>query len=74
MAKRLSVRAAATRCGIPAGVVTRAVESGELRAVVVVTETGKRRSYIHPDDVDAWIVTLSNDSRQENRSSARKQG
>lgn len=53
--KRLSVRAVALKYGLPAGVVARAVASGDLLAVVILTDTGRERSYISPEDAEQWF-------------------
>lgn len=53
--KRLSVRAVAMRYGLPPAVVSRAVNAGELPAVVVTTQTGRERAYISPDDAENWF-------------------
>jgi hypothetical protein len=55
----MSVRAVATAYGIPARVVSRAIISGELFAVLTKTETGRERAYISAADADAWFKTLS---------------
>jgi hypothetical protein len=57
--RRMSVRAVATAYGIPARVVSRAISSGELLAVVTTTETGRERAYIASADAAAWFETLS---------------
>ena len=53
--KRLSIRAVAIRYGLPPAAVSRAVNAGELPAVVVTTETGRERAYISPDDAEHWF-------------------
>lgn len=61
--KRMSVRAVARAHGIPARTVSRAVESGSLPAVKTVTETGRERVYISPEDAQQWVnglVVISN--------------
>jgi hypothetical protein len=43
--------------------VSRAVESGSLPAVKTVTETGRERVYISPEDAQQWVnglVVISN--------------
>jgi hypothetical protein len=57
--RRMSVRAVATAYGIPARVISRAISSGELRAVVTTTETGRERAYIAAADAATWFETLS---------------
>ena len=66
-AKRLSIRAVAIRYGLPPAVVSRAVASGDLPAVLVTTATGRERAYISPDDAEHWFnerlsVSASNSS------------
>lgn len=56
--RRMSIRAVAMTYGIPARVVTRAIESGELPALKTKTATGRERAYISAPDVDMWIETL----------------
>lgn len=56
--KRMSVRAVARAHGIPARTVSRAVESGSLPAVKTVTETGRERVYISPEDAQQWVSSL----------------
>lgn len=56
--KRMSVRAVARTHGIPARTVSRAVESGSLPAVKTVTETGRERVYISPEDAQQWVNGL----------------
>lgn len=56
--KRLSIRAVALAYGIPARTVSRAVESGSLPAVKTVTETGRERVYISPEDAQQWVSGL----------------
>lgn len=61
--KRMSIRAVALAHGIPARTVSRAVESGSLSAVRTVTETGRERVYISPEDAQQWVnglVVISN--------------
>ena len=53
--KRVSIRAVAMRYGLPPAVVSRAIASGDLPAVVVSTETGRERAYISPDDAEHWF-------------------
>ena len=56
--KRMSVRAVARAHGMPARTVSRAVESGSLPAVRTVTETGRERVYISPEDAQQWVDGL----------------
>jgi hypothetical protein len=56
--KRMSIRAVARTHGIPARTVSRAVESGSLAAVRTVTETGRERVYISPEDAQHWVDGL----------------
>jgi len=56
--RRMSIRNVAITYGIPARTVSRAVASGELRAVVTRTETGRERVYISADDAQQWFSTL----------------
>lgn len=57
--RRLSIRGVAMTYGIPAGTVSRAVDSGELPAVKTTTETGRERAYISRDDAQTWFDSLS---------------
>lgn len=57
--RRLSIRAVATTYGIPARTVSRAVSSGELPAIVTITETGRERAYISADDAAEWFDSLT---------------
>lgn len=58
--RRLSIRAVAMAYGIPARTVSRAVASGQLPALVTITETGRERVYIAPDDAATWFESLAN--------------
>lgn len=55
----MSIRAVATTYGIPARVVARAIDTGELPAVLTVTETGRERAYISANDAATWFESLS---------------
>lgn len=44
--------------GLPARVVARAVETGDLPAVRTITETGRERVYILPEDAQSWFRSL----------------
>lgn len=57
--RRMSIRSVALTYGIPARTVSRAVSSGELPAVLTVTETGRERAYISYEDADSWFKSLS---------------
>lgn len=63
--RRLSIRAVAMTYGIPARAVSRAVASGQLPALVTITETGRERVYISPDDAAAWFDSLANVARDK---------
>ena len=56
--RRMSIRNVALTYGIPARTVSRAVDSGDLPAVLTTTETGRERAYISTDDADRWFATL----------------
>jgi hypothetical protein len=56
--RRMSVRSVATTYGIPARTVSRAVNSGELPAVITKTETGRERFYISMEDAERWFTSL----------------
>lgn len=56
--RRMSIRNVALTYGIPARTVSRAVNSGELPAVVTKTETGRERAYISIEDAERWFATL----------------
>lgn len=56
--RRMSIRNVALTYGIPARTVSRAVNSGELPAVVTKTETGRERAYISSEDAERWFATL----------------
>lgn len=56
--KRMSIRNVALTYGIPSRAVARAVDSGDLPAVKIATETGRERSYIAKADADAWFSAL----------------
>lgn len=56
--RRLSIRGVAMMYGLPARVVARAVESGDLAAVRTITETGRERVYILPEDAHGWFMSL----------------
>lgn len=51
--------------GIPARIVSRAISSGELPAVVTVTETGRERAYISYEDAARWFDSLSKATPKE---------
>lgn len=53
--KRVSIRAISIKYGLPPAVVSRAITSGELSAVLVTTETGRERAYIAPEDAEHWF-------------------
>lgn len=44
--------------GLPKGVIYRAVESGQLPAVKIITETGQERLYIAESDAKVWFSSL----------------
>jgi hypothetical protein len=54
----MSIRNVAMTYGIPPRVVSRAVEAGELPAVLTKTETGRERAYILSQDAERWFITL----------------
>ena len=56
--RRMSIRNVAMTYGIPPRVVSRAVSTGELPAVLTKTETGRERAYILNDDAERWFTTL----------------
>lgn len=56
--RRMSIRNVALTYGIPARVVSRAIESGELLAVKTTTETGRERAYVSQVDAEAWFTSL----------------
>ena len=56
--KRMSIRNVANTYGLPTRVVARAVDSGELKAAKITTETGRERSYIAKTDADSWFQSL----------------
>lgn len=60
--KRMSIRNVANTFGLPARVVARAVESGELKAAKITTETGRERSYISKNDAETWFESLFTDT------------
>lgn len=57
--RRMSIRAVALDYGIPARVVSRAVDNGELAALKTITETGRVRAYISREDVDLWLSSIT---------------
>lgn len=57
--RRISIRNVAMTYGIPARVVSRAVATGELPAVLTITETGRERAYISMDDAAEWFESLT---------------
>jgi hypothetical protein len=63
--RRMSIRSVAIAYGIPARVVARAVSTGQLPAVVTLTETGRERAYISHEDAAEWFTTLSLATREE---------
>jgi hypothetical protein len=63
--KRMSIRNVALTYGLPSRVVARAVESGELKAIKTVTETGRERSYIAKSDAEIWFSSLFSDNGVE---------
>ena len=56
--RRMSIRNVAMTYGIPARVVTRAVDLGELPAVKTTTETGRQRVYVSYEDAERWFNSL----------------
>jgi hypothetical protein len=54
----MSIRNVAMTYGIPPRVVSRAVSTGELPAVLTKTETGRERAYILSEDAEHWFTTL----------------
>lgn len=59
--RRLSVRGIATKHGVPTGAVLRAIESGELSAVMIKTPSGQERYHIAEEDAERWIESLRTD-------------
>lgn len=59
--RRLSVRGIAIKHGIPAGGILRAIESGELPAVMIKTPSGQERYHIAEEDAACWIESLRTD-------------
>lgn len=57
--RRMSIRSVAMTYGIPARIVSRAIQAGELPAVLTVTETGRERAYISYEDAAKWFDSLS---------------
>lgn len=57
--RRMSVRAVAMTYGIPARTVSRAIDKGELPAIITVTETGRERAYISSNDAADWFESLA---------------
>jgi hypothetical protein len=57
--RRLSIRAVALKYGLPTRAVARAVASGDLPAALTLTETGRTRAYISPEDADLWFQSLN---------------
>jgi hypothetical protein len=45
--------------GLPARTVSRAIESGELQAIITTTETGRERAYISSADAANWFESLA---------------
>jgi hypothetical protein len=54
----MSVRAVAMTYGLPARTVSRAIENGELFAIITKTETGRERAYISSADAAAWFDAM----------------
>jgi hypothetical protein len=50
--------------GLPARAVSRAVNTGELPAIITTTETGRERAYISSNDAAAWFESLSTSSEK----------
>jgi hypothetical protein len=59
--RRVSVRKVAIKYGVPAGAVIRAIDSGELSAVMIRTPSGQERLYICEVDAANWIESLRTD-------------
>jgi hypothetical protein len=57
--RRMSIRGVAMTYGLPARAVARAVAVGDLPAARTVTETGRERVYILPQDAEAWVESLN---------------
>jgi len=57
--RRISIRNVAMTYGIPARAVSRAVATGELPAVLTITETGRERAYISTEDAAEWFESLT---------------
>jgi hypothetical protein len=45
--------------GLPPRVISRAITSGELPAVLTTTETGRERAYVSEDDAISWFNSLT---------------
>ena len=61
-AKRLSIRSISMKFGLPPRVISRAIASGELPAVLTTTETGRERAYVSEDDAIFWFNSLTTTS------------
>jgi hypothetical protein len=64
MQRRMSIRAVAMTYGLPARAVSRAVNTGELPAIITTTETGRERAYISSNDAATWFESLSTSSER----------
>lgn len=45
--------------GLPARTVSRAIDNGELPAIITTTETGRERAYISSADAADWFESLA---------------
>ena len=60
--KRLSIRGIALMFGLPPRVISRAIASGELPAVLTTTETGRERAYVSEEEANIWFNSLTSAS------------
>jgi hypothetical protein len=60
--KRLSIRSIALKFGLPPRVISRAIASGELPAVLTITETGRERAYVSEEEANIWFNSLTSAS------------
>jgi hypothetical protein len=60
--KRLSIRSIALMFGLPPRVISRAIASGELPAVLTTTETGRERAYVSEEEANIWFNSLTSAS------------
>jgi hypothetical protein len=48
--------------GLPPRVISRAIASGELPAVLTTTETGRERAYVSEEEANIWFNSLTSAS------------